>query len=257
MSRRRRTINMPAPYLRRIWLDPARVPNPDAYPFCLPFLRDGFDLEFDQPITIIVGENGTGKSTLLEGIAALAGYDEAGGGKGYRPVDHSGALEVMGGTLSTALRAAWLPRITSGWFFRAESFFSVARYLDQMAQQFPMGGGPPPDFLSHSHGEGFLRFFEERCQRQGIFIFDEPESALSPSRQIAFLKLMRRMEDIGRCQIIMATHSPMLMAYPNARLLRLSKYGLEPVTVKETDHYKVMREFCEDPKGFVDAAIVE
>ena len=72
----------------------------------------------------------------------------------------------------------------------------------------------PPDFLSHSHGEGFLRFFEERCQRQGIFIFDEPESALSPARQIEFLKLMRRMENIGHCQIIMATHSPMLMAYP-------------------------------------------
>ena len=157
----------------------------------------------------------------------------------------------MGGQLSTALRASWLPKITNGWFFRAESFFSVARYLDAVRE--PLS----PDFLSHSHGEGFLRFFEERCQRQGIFIFDEPESALSPSRQIEFLKLMRRMEEIGHCQIIMATHSPMLMAYPNATLLRLTKYGLEPVTVKDTDHYKVMREFCEDPKGFVDAAIAE
>ena len=128
-------------------------------------------------------------------------------------VDHSWALEKMGGRLSSALRASWLPKITNGWFFRAESFFSVARYLDEMAQDIRCGG-PPPDFLSHSHGEGFLRFFEERCQRQGIFIFDEPESALSPSRQIEFLKLMRRMEDIGHCQIIMATHSPMLMAYP-------------------------------------------
>ena len=85
----------------------------------------------------------------------------------------------------------------------------------------------------------------------------EPESALSPSRQIVFLKLMRRMEEIGHCQIIMATHSPMLMAYPNATLLQLTKYGLEPVKVQDTDHYKVMREFCEDPKGFVDAAIAE
>jgi predicted ATPase len=254
--KRIRPINLPAPYLRRIWLDPERVPDPEAYPFCLPFLRRGFELEFDRPVTIIVGENGTGKSTLLEGIAALAGYDEAGGGKGYMPVDHSWALEKMGGQLSSALRASWLPKITNGWFFRAESFFSAARYLDEMARKYPLGG-PPPDFLSHSHGEGFLRFFEERCQRQGIFIFDEPESALSPSRQIAFLKLMRRMEDIGHCQIIMATHSPVLMAYPSATLLRLTKYGLEPVTVKDTDHYKVMREFCEDPKGFVDAAIAE
>jgi predicted ATPase len=249
-SRRNRTIDMPAPYLRRIWLDPSRIDDRAAYPFCLPFLRDEFDLNFDRSITIIAGENGTGKSTLLEGIAVLAGYDEAGGGKGYRPVDHSNAIEALGGKLSSAFRASWLPKVTKGWFFRAESFFSVARYLDEVSS-------PYADFLSHSHGEGFMRFFEERCQRQGIFIFDEPESALSPARQMEFLKLMRRMDQSGHCQIIMATHSPMLMAYPDARLLRLSKYGLEPVTVKETDHYKVMREFCADPAGFVEAVIDE
>ena len=95
-SRRNRTINLPAPYLKRLWLDPSRIADRKAYPFCLPFLRDDFELSFDRPITIIVGENGTGKSTLLEGIAVLAGYDEAGGGKGYRPVDHSNAQEVDG-----------------------------------------------------------------------------------------------------------------------------------------------------------------
>src|ERR1700712_2452870 len=253
-SRRNKPINMPAPYLRRIWLDPLRIADRAAYPFCLPFLQDDFDLGFDRAITIVVGENGTGKSTLLEGIAALAGYDEAGGGKGYGPGGHLGARGPLGGRLADALRASWLPKITNGWFFRAESFFSVARYLDEAAVSVDK---PPPDFLSHSHGEGFLRFFEERCRRQGIFIFDEPESALSPARQIEFLKLLRRMDESGICQVIMATHAPMLMAYPNARLLRLSKYGLEPVTVRETDHYKVMREFCDDPDGFVQAAIEE
>ena len=250
---------MPAPYLRRIWLDASRIPDRAAYPFCLPLLHDDFELSFDRPITIIVGENGTGKSTLLEGIAVLAGYDEAGGGRGYTPVDHSKALEKMGGRLSTALRAGWLPKITNGWFFRAESFFSVARYQDEVNNEYIPGvpRGTPPDYLSHSHGEGFLRFFEERCQQQGIFIFDEPESALSPARQLEFLKLMRRMDRSGYCQIIMATHSPVLMAYPDARLLRLSKYGLEPVRVEDTDHYKVMREFCDDPAGFVEAAIDE
>jgi predicted ATPase len=258
-SRRNRVVGMPAPYLRRIWLEPLQIADRAVYPFCLPFLRDEFELSFDRPITIIVGENGTGKSTLLEGIAVLAGYDEAGGGRGYMPVDHSQALEKMGGQLSKALRASWLPKITNGWFFRAESFFSVARYQDEVNLEYIPGvpPGTPPDYLSHSHGEGFLRFFEERCQRQGIFIFDEPESALSPARQMEFLKLMRRMEESTICQIVMATHSPMLMAYPNARLLRLSKYGLEPVTVEQTDHYKVMREFCEDPSGFVEAVIEE
>jgi predicted ATPase len=154
MARRHRTINLPPPYLQRVWIDAARVADRDAYPFCLPFLRDGLDLSFDRAVTVIVGENGTGKSTLLEGIAALAGYDEAGGGKGYRPVDHSRAVEKSGGELAKALRASWLPKITNGWFFRAESFFSVARYLDEAALDDP-SGPPPPDFLSHSHGEGF------------------------------------------------------------------------------------------------------
>jgi predicted ATPase len=254
-SRAKRDINLPAPYLKRIWLDPERIPDPEAYPFCLPLLHENFSLTFDRAITIIVGENGTGKSTLLEGIGVLAGYDEA-GGKGYASVDHSDALEKMGGHLSKALRASWLPKITNGWFFRAESFFSVARYLDRAALDDPFGP-PPPDFLSHSHGEGFLRFFEERCQRQGIFIFDEPESALSPARQIEFLKLMRRMDDSRRCQVIMATHSPLLMAYPNATLLQFTKYGLEPTTLEQTDHYKAMQEFFYDPRGFVEAAIEE
>ena len=249
MARKQREIRLPAPYLKRLWLDPAKIIDRTAYPFCLPFLRDEFELSFTSAITIIVGENGTGKSTLLEGIAALAGYDEAGGGKGYMPVDHSTAVEKSGSGLALALRAAWLPRITQGWFFRAETFFSVARYLDAV--------GSSSDFLSHSHGEGFLRFFEERCQRQGIYIFDEPESALSPARQIEFLKLMRRMDEAGHCQVLMATHSPVLMAYPGATLLRLTKYGLEPVRVQDTDHFKALREFCNDPEGFVQAVFVE
>jgi predicted ATPase len=253
-SRRTRPINLPAPYLKRVWLDTELARDAAVYPFCLPFLRDGFELAFDHAITIIVGENGTGKSTLLEGIAALAGYDEAGGGKGYMPVDHSRAIEAMGGQLSKAMRASWLPKITNGWFFRAESFFTIARYLDQAALD---GGGAPPDFLSHSHGEGFMRFFEERCQRQGIFIFDEPESALSPSRQIEFLKLLHAMHRSTICQVIMATHSPLLMAYPGARLLQLTSGGLAPVMVQNTEHYRTMREFCADPEGFVREILEE
>lgn len=122
----------------------------------------------------------------------------------------------MGGALSAALRAGWVPKITNGWFFRAETFFSVARYLDEVSDR-------PPDFLSYSHGEGFLRFFEERCQKQGIFIFDEPESALSPARQMEFLKLLHRMDSSRNCQVIMATHSPMLMAYPQRAVVAVDQ----------------------------------
>ncbi len=230
------------------------MPDASAYPFCLLLFHGEFALDLELPITIIVDENGTGKSTLLEGIAAMAGYDDAGGGKGYRPVDHSPAIEITGGRLAQALRASWLPKVTDGWFFKAESFFSVARYLDRAALDVAK---TPPDFLSHSHGEGFLRFFDERCRRQGIFIFDEPESALSPSRQPLFLKLLRGMEQLGHCQVIMATHSPVLMAFPGARLLLLSKYDLAPVSLEETEHFRLTREFCADPRAFVDAALEE
>jgi len=254
MSRRHRPTTLAAPFLKRIWLDASLVPDAGAYPFCLPLFRGAFELSFDRPITIIMGENGTGKSTLLEGIAAMAGYDDAGGGKGYVPLDHSSAIELSGGRLGSALRASWLPKITAGWFFKAESFFSVARYLDRAAIEAFQA---PPDFLSHSHGEGFLRFFNERCERQGIFIFDEPESALSPSRQILFLRLLNRMERFGKCQVIMATHSPLLMAYPGARLLLLTKDGLDPVGLEETGHFRVMREFYADAAAFVRSALEE
>jgi len=251
----KRNIRLPAPYLRRVWLDLDQVAEPEAYPFCLPFLRDGLDVTFEEAITVIVGENGTGKSTLLEGIAALAGFDEAGGGKGYRPVDHSRAIEKMGGELAKALRASWLPKITGrGWFFRAESFFTVARYLDEAALDDPFGG-PPPDFLSHSHGEGFLRFFSERCRHQGVFIFDEPESALSPARQVEFVKLLHTIKRSGIGQVIMATHAPMLMAYPGARLLRLTRDGLSEIDVEETEHFRMMREFWADPAAFMKQAL--
>lgn len=256
MPRKYKHTSLPPPYLKRVWIDDALVADRKAYPFCLPMFREpNFELEFDTPVTIIVGENGTGKSTLLEGIAALAGFDEAGGGPGYRPVDHSNALEENGGLLAEAMKAAWLPKVGRGWFFRAESFFSVARYLDEAARE--PGGGPPPDYLSHSHGEGFMRFFEERCQSPGVFFFDEPESALSMSRQFDFLKLLRRMQQLGNSQVIMATHSPILMALPGARLLRLEKYGLRPVTLEDTDHYRMMREFILDPHGTVDMMLWE
>jgi predicted ATPase len=257
MARKHKHTSLPPPYLKRGWIDEEKVPDRDTYPFCLPMFREpNFELEFNAPVTIIVGENGTGKSTLLEGIAVLAGFDEAGGGPGYRPVDHSNALEENGGLLAEAMKASWLPKVGRGWFFRAESFFSVARYLDEAGKDDPFGG-PPPDFLSHSHGEGFMRFFEERCQQPGIFFFDEPESALSISRQFDFLKLLRRMQLGNQTQVIMATHAPILMALPDARLLRLEKYGLRPVTLEDTDHYRMMREFIMDPHGTVDMMLWE
>jgi predicted ATPase len=241
---RQRTVKLSAPYLRRVWLVPEKVERWDDYPFCLPLFRQkSFEITFDDAMTIIVGENGVGKSTLLEGIAEHAGFGLAGGSR-----DHVGATRVTEASLAKVLQLSWLPKVTRGYFLRAETFFSFARYVIDAA----VGSGPPPDWLDMSHGEGFLAFFEDRCMQQGIYIFDEPESALSPSRQIEFLKLLRRMRERGHCQVIMATHSPILMGFPDARLLRLTPDGFEPTTLRETDHFRLMREFCADPDVFLD-----
>ncbi|MGC1430067.1 MAG: AAA family ATPase [Albidovulum sp.] len=248
MPRRPFTTRLPAPYLKRITMIADRIDADQGYPFNLPWLGERFELEFTTPVTVIVGENGSGKSTLIEALAAMAGYDEAGGGKGYAPVDHSQAIDKSGATLGDAFRGSWLPKVTNGWFFRAESFYSVARYLDA-------AGSPSADFLSYSHGEGFLRFFSERCQRQGIYFLDEPESALSPRRQLDLLRLLHEIQTKASAQIIMATHSPILMALPGVRLLEISRFGIEETTYQNTRHFRLYRNFITGPEGFIDEAL--
>ncbi len=255
MARRSRPSSLPAPYLRRLTLRTEEMSENGAYPFNLPWLRDGgFELAFTTPVTIIVGENGSGKSTLIEAIASLSGYDEAGGGKGYMPVDHSRAVEKNGAELAGALRAAWLPKITNGWFFRAESFFSVARYLDEAARD---AMAQPPDFLSWSHGEGFIRFFTERMNRQGIYFMDEPESALSPERQLDLLRVLYRIGESATSQVIMATHSPLLMAVPGARVLEITHRGLVEIAYRDTSHFRLYQSFTVDPEAFIAEALRE
>lgn len=253
MARRKTGTKLPSPFLQRVTLIEDKFAEKSGYPFDLPWLHhEEFELKFTTPVTIIVGENGTGKSTLIEAIAALSGYDEAGGGKGYRPVDHSLALDKSGAELADVIRAGWLPKVTNGWFFKAESFFSVARYLDAVAQE---SGGVPPDFLSWSHGEGFVRFFEERMSRQGIYFMDEPESALSPKRQLELLRILDRVHEEARSQVIMATHSPILMALPNARVLEVTRHGIAEADYRETQHFKLYQSFVADPEGFISEAL--
>jgi predicted ATPase len=251
MAKRAKGTRLPAPFLQFIrWRDPD-ADRPKDYPFTLPFLRDtDWELTFTTPVTILIGENGTGKSTLIEAIASLSGYDEAGGGKGYRPVDHSSALDRSGAALADHFRASWLPKVTDGWFFRAESFFSVARYLDEV-------GSPTADFLSMSHGEGFLRFFEERCTRQGLYMLDEPESALSPARQLDLLAILARIQETAVSQVIMATHSPLLMALPGARVLQITRFGLSEIDYRQSRHFRLYQSFASDPALFIADALEE
>lgn len=259
MARAKTPAKLPPPFLRRLSRREGGVnadgPNIDTacYPFNIPLFADSaFEVRFERPVTILVGENGSGKSTLREAIAVLAGFSEGGGGYGHSAVGASSISGSDGGVLADALRGGWLPKVGQGFFFRAETFFSLARYVDEAAHDV---GAVRPDYLSWSHGEGFLNFFDERADRQGIYIFDEPESALSPSRQFDFLKLLRRIQRAGNAQVIMATHSPILMALPDADLWKIDRFSIEPTALEETAHYRLYREFILYPHDMVEAMI--
>jgi predicted ATPase len=261
-----KSTRLRAPYLKNISLLPERA-NRAAFPFnTLKFLTDEFEMSFDRPITLFVGENGSGKSTLLEGIASLAGFHSYGGSRqhqNYKRVRHDdeeddemigddGEQEAPGRTLAKALRPAWLPRISHGYFFRAESFFSVASYLDEAGYTKNRG-------ILHrqSHGESFFSLFDEQLggDRPSIYLLDEPEAALSPARQLVFVCLMRRWEEEGNVQAIIATHAPILMAYPGARLLAFRRGCIREVAFEETEHFQVMRNFFADPRGYLEGII--
>jgi predicted ATPase len=255
MAKGRRDTSLPPPFLKRVWLperDEQEWPewvDWDEYPLNFAMIDNaGIDIRFDNPVTIIVGENGSGKSTLLEAIAHACGFSDKGGGIGISGVGQSAMSGHDGGALGELLKASWLPQIKRGWFFRAETFFSVARYLDE-------AGSPSADFLSSSHGEGFLEFFTERMNHQGIYFFDEPESALSPARQFDFLRILRRMQRERRSQVIMATHSPILMGLPDAALWHISRFGLQPIALEDTEHFRIYREFILYPHETIEAMI--
>jgi predicted ATPase len=247
MTRQRKTT-LDAPFLRQVTLREDAAGNPAEYPFSLPFVRDRtLDIAFTKPVTIIVGENGTGKSTLLEAIAAGCGFNPGGGS-----ADHRYGQEAES-SLFPALHFSWLPKISRGFFMRAESFFNFASFIDDIARENPGAHDAYGDKSLHgqSHGEAFLSLFESRFGRDGIYILDEPEAALSPSRQMAFLQVLQALE-ANNCQVILATHAPMLMAYPRADILKIEADGaIRQVGFRETDHYLLLREFIKNPEGFV------
>lgn len=235
---------LPAPFLRRVaLLDDAGRPT-NEFPFTIPYLRGGaFSLDFPLAITILVGENGSGKSTLLEAIAAQAGFNTRGGSADHRYGDADRPA------LASHLRLSWLPKISRGFFMRAESFFNFATYIDGVGG--PLGAYGGKSLHAQSHGESFLALFENRFGPNSFYILDEPEAALSPSRQLVFLRVMKELE-AQNCQLLIATHSPILMAYPGADLLAIGEDGMiERKSFRETSHFLLYRAFVKDPEGFV------
>jgi predicted ATPase len=231
---------MGAPFLRRIATLPDKV-HPTRYPFNIRAFSHGIDLELPTTVTFFVGENGSGKSTLLEALAECCGFSPEGGNR-----DHHRQALAERSELARALRLSWLPKVAEGFFMRAESFYNFATYIEQVSDLRAYGGKS----LHHqSHGESFLSLFANRFE-QGIYILDEPEAALSPQRQLSFLRIIHDLEAPAHAQFLISTHSPILLSYPGARLYSLDGDSIHEVAYQETDHFRLTRDFLNAPERY-------
>ena len=204
-------------------------------------------LMLDTPVTFLVGENGSGKSTLLEAIAVSCGFNAEGGTRNFTFSTRATHSE-LGEYITVAKRR--YPR--DGFFLRAESFYNVATHIDEMDEEPSFSprlidsyGGV--SLHSQSHGESFLALVQNRFGGEGLYLLDEPEAALSPTRQLTLLGEMYQLVERDS-QFIIATHSPILMAYPGARIYELSENGIASVEYRETEHYQLTRRFLENPE---------
>ncbi len=241
-----RKPDMPA-VIKRVFLEAVRlerrlVPGFEAYPFCIPAVRHLRRLAFHPAVTFFIGENGSGKSTLLEAVAVKLGFNAEGGSRNL-----NFATRPTHSVLHRFLRLErGIARPSDGYFLRAESLYNVATELEKLDE---VPGGPRPldayggeSLHAKSHGEAFLALLLHRLRGNGIYLFDEPEAALSPQRQLAVLSLIPRLVR-QRSQLIIATHSPILLAYPHARIYLFAEGGLSEVKYAETEHYYVTRDF--------------
>lgn len=232
------------PYLFSVGMRRDKPIDWERYPFSLPAIRHLDSIELHPAVTFFVGENGCGKSTLLEAIAVAWGFNREGGSRNFRfqtRSEHSSLNEYL--RLSRGTH-----RARDGFFLRAESFFNVATEIDRLDVVGSYGGR---SLHEQSHGESFLALVMSRFNGQSFFILDEPEAALSPSRQLAMLvRINQLVED--RSQFIIATHSPILMAYPNASIYEFSEDGLRRAAYEDTEHYLVTKRFLNDSKRQLD-----
>jgi predicted ATPase len=230
-------------YIRYIRLDREKIPSFCEYPFNLPVIMSLETLTFHPKVTFIVGENGSGKSTILEALAVASGFNAEGGTKNFNFFSRATHSELD--QYIKVAKGAKRPR--DGFFLRAESFYNFATNVDQLNLSDVYGGR---SLHEQSHGESFFALFQNRFSGESVFILDEPEAALSPSRQMALLAMMHELVKAGS-QFMIATHSPIIMAYPDALIYQI-KDGFEPVRYEDTEHYQVMRSFLNNPRKMLD-----
>jgi predicted ATPase len=249
---RRRSPRSDGLFLRRVALEAdAEQALPGGHPFDLPAIRHLGEREFTAPVTVFVGENGMGKSTLLEALAVAVGLNAEGGSRNLRF-----ATRQTHSALHERLRVVRGTRPRDGYFLRAESYYNVATEIDQLDEHPDNRNAGPPIIDSYggtslhrqSHGESFFALFLHRFGGRGLYLLDEPESALSPQRQLALLVRMHQLVQKGS-QFVLATHAPILMAYPGAEVWQFGAAGIERTAAADTDHWRVLRGFLADPAG--------
>jgi len=235
---RRAPVKLPPTegFLRAVKLLPERIEDPKAFPYTLGVVRTLETLEFHPRVTFFVGENGSGKSTMLEAIALLLGFNAEGGTKHFSFSTRHTETELY--RALRPIRSARRER--QGFFLRAESTYNVATYIDDIGVT-PYYGGV--SLHQKSHGEAFLTLVEQKFRPDRLYLLDEPEAALSPTRQLKFLGYLHALASQGRSQFIMATHSPILLAYPDARIYECTENGLTTVKYEDTEHYQLTRDF--------------
>lgn len=263
----------PMPHLLRLSLKHGPPGDGAPYPFSVPQIRTLPQLDVNVPVTFFVGENGSGKSTLLEGIAAAAELPYMGSSRDVALDPTLAHAEQLG----AALRLAWARRSRQGFFLRAEDFFgrlkglarTEARVLREKAEALAgvrvdvprvLEGAHPDErganaflnaFDNRSHGESFMDLFSKRIRPGGLYLLDEPEAPLSPRRQIAFLDVLRHAAQAG-AQFIIATHSPILLACPGARIYSFDQTPIAEVAYADLEHVVVTRDFLDDPGKFIE-----
>ena len=254
----------PKPALARIALLRERIEHADTYPFDIPVIAALDVLDVLERVLFLVGENGSGKSTFLEALALASGFAAEGGTRNFRPPSRMSAnrsvddAEAPVRRLADALRLSWTERRQpDGFFLRTETFHDFASHLDRSARENEFGPGYLGSYggaslHDRSHGESFLTLFLTRFSSSGFFLLDEPEAALSAARQLSLLVRMHDlMTDDTRCQFVIATHSPILLAFPGAQIVSFDGSALREITYRETDAYNITRRFLSDPDGML------